>query len=77
MQLNVNYKGGFFYGYFTMQNSASLLMDTIFITRGKEIFHNFKMIKEFMLERAIMPDEIIDKDGKKIIIPDEYKKYSR
>ena len=63
----------------TKQISNSLYFASGNVGRDKkgQIFHNFKMIKEFMLEQAIMPDEIIDKDGKKIIIPDEYKKYSR
>ena len=34
----------------------------------------FKIIKEFMLEQAIMNDEMVDKDGRKIIILGEHKK---
>ena len=39
-----------------------------------QIFHNFVILKEFMLEQAIMPDEIVTEDGRKISIPNEYKK---
>ena len=60
----------------TKQISNSLYWASGEINKNKkgQIYFKTKIIREFMLEQALMPEEIIMKNGKKITIPDEYKK---
>ncbi|MBU6339177.1 MAG: NYN domain-containing protein [Rickettsiales bacterium] len=58
----------------TISKSLYYASGNINKNRKGQVYHKQAIIRDFMLEQAIMPEEIITKNGNKIIIPNEYKK---